>query len=92
MHLCVVRDGRDEETWQREMHANMDLAYHKAYELGGVTSGEHGIGLTKRRYYLRETPKENLAAMNAIKTALDPRHILNDKKSYLWGEEHEETF
>ena len=92
VHLCVVRDGRDEETWQREMHANMDLAYHKAYELGGVTSGEHGIGLTKRRYYLRETPKENLAVMNAIKTALDPRHILNDKKSYLWGEEHEETF
>ena len=92
VHLCVVRDGRDEETWQREMHANMDLAYHKAYELGGVTSGEHGIGLTKRRYYLRETPKENLAAMNAIKTALDPKHILNDKKSYLWGEEHEETF
>ena len=32
------------------------------------------------------------AVMNAIKTALDPRRILNDKKSYLWGEEHEETF
>lgn len=85
VHLCVVRGKRDEDTWQRELHANMDAAYARAYRLGGVASGEHGIGLSKRRYFLRETAEENLAAMNAVKNALDPLHILNDQKSYIKG-------
>ena len=85
VHLCVVRGERDEETWQRELHENMDRAYAEAYRLGGVASGEHGIGLSKRPYFLCQTAKENLQAMNAIKTALDPQHILNNGKSYLTG-------
>ncbi len=89
VHLCVVRGDRDEATWQKELHANMDKAYHKAYELGGIASGEHGIGISKRRYFLRETHWENLRAMNQIKDALDPLHILNDKKSYLVGGQDE---
>ena len=89
VHLCVVRGDRDEETWQKELHENMDKAYHKAYELGGIASGEHGIGISKRRYFLRETHWENLRAMNQIKDALDPLHILNDKKSYLVGGQDE---
>ena len=83
VHLCVVRGDRDEETWHRELRAAMEKVYGKAHELGGVTSGEHGIGLSKRHYFLRETAKENLTAMNRIKDALDPKHILNDKKSYI---------
>lgn len=89
VHLCVVRGNRDEATWQRELHENMDKAYHKAYQLGGIASGEHGIGISKRRYFLRETHWENLRAMNLIKDALDPLHILNDKKSYLVGGQDE---
>lgn len=83
VHLCVVRGDRDLKTWHKELKANMDRAYHKAYELGGITSGEHGIGISKRRYFLRETSGENLEVMNRIKDALDPKHILNDKKSYI---------
>ncbi len=83
VHLCVVRGDRNLKTWHKELKANMDKAYHKAYELGGITSGEHGIGISKRRYFLRETPGENLKVMNRIKDALDPKHILNDKKSYI---------
>lgn len=90
VHLCVVRGDRDDETWERDLHAVMDRAYHKAYELGGVASGEHGIGVSKRRYFLRETPGENLAVMNQIKDALDPLHILNDRKSYIGGKNHAE--
>lgn len=85
VHLCVVRGDRDEETWHKELRQNMEQAYGKAYELGGVTSGEHGIGISKRHYFLRETPKENLLVMNRIKDALDPGHILNDWKSYITG-------
>ena len=93
VHLCVVRGGRDADTWRRELYANMDDAYAEAYLLGGVASGEHGIGLSKRRYFLRQTPPENIAVMNAVKDALDPLHILNDQKSYIIGDtDHAEPF
>ncbi|MEY8354405.1 FAD-binding oxidoreductase [Lachnospiraceae bacterium 54-53] len=87
VHLCVVRGSRDEETWHRELKGNMERIYKKAYELGGLTSGEHGIGISKRPYFLHETAGENLLVMNRIKDALDPRHILNNRKSYITGGE-----
>ena len=86
VHLCVMRDGRDQETWDKLLHETAEQAYEEAYRLGGVASGEHGIGLSKRSYFLRQTQPEVLTAMNQIKNALDPKHILNDQKSYVKGE------
>lgn len=83
VHLCVVRGSRSEEEWKTELQKNMECVYSKAYELGGLTSGEHGIGLSKRHYFLKEIKNTNLQMMNAIKTSLDPHHILNDKISYV---------
>lgn len=85
VHLCVVRGNRSNEDWKRELSVNMGKVYEEAYRLGGITSGEHGIGISKRPYFLRQTPPKNLAVMNQIKDALDPLHILNDKKSYILG-------
>ncbi|MDE6030115.1 MAG: 2-hydroxy-acid oxidase, partial [Oscillospiraceae bacterium] len=75
--------------WKIALHNVMSEIYAKAYELGGITSGEHGIGISKREYFLRETSRENLAVMNSIKNALDPLHILNDKKSYILSGEND---
>ena len=83
VHLCVLREDRDEETWDRELHENMDILYSKAYELGGLTSGEHGIGISKQRYFLKGSNPANIEMMNEIKDALDPLHILNNKKVYM---------
>lgn len=88
VHLCVVRGERGEEEWHNKLHEVMSQIYKKAYELGGVTSGEHGIGISKREYFLRETRRENLAVMNSIKDALAPLHILNDRKSYILSGEN----
>lgn len=88
VHLCVMRDGRDQETWDKLLHETAEQAYEEAYRLGGVASGEHGIGLSKRSYFLRQTQPEVLTAMNQIKNALDPKHILNDQKSYVKGEKN----
>jgi FAD/FMN-containing dehydrogenase len=46
-------------------------------ELGGSISAEHGIGVAKRRWLeLSRSPAE-IAAMRAVKRALDPAGILN---------------
>ncbi len=48
--------------------------------LGGTLSGEHGIGVAKRDYMARAFDRPTLAAMRAIKAALDPDGILNPGK------------
>lgn len=88
VHLCVVRGDRDEDTWSRELHQNLSLLYARTCQMGGLISGEHGLGIAKRVYFFKETPAENILLMNQIKDAFDQRHILNDCKSYIYeGEE-----
>ena len=62
--------------------------YAEVYRLGGLISGEHGLGIAKRPYFFRETAGANVELMNRIKDALDPLHILNDGKSYILKEHH----
>lgn len=83
VHLCILRGERSEEVWEKDLDEVLTILYKKAYELGGLTSGEHGIGLSKKKYFYRETKKENVELMNAIKDVFDKKHILNDKISYV---------
>ena len=83
VHLCILRGERSEEVWEKDLDEVLTILYKKAYELGGLTSGEHGIGLSKKKYFYRETKKENVELMNAIKDVFDNKHILNDKISYV---------
>ncbi len=55
----------------------------RALALGGSCSGEHGIGLGKREFLEAEHGPEAIAVMRAIKTALDPRGVLNPGKIFL---------
>ncbi len=82
VHLCVVRGNRKQEEWETEKHKNMTLLYRKAHSLGGLTSGEHGIGLTKKEYFINETDRSYLELMRMVKIAFDDRKVLNSHKSY----------
>ncbi len=44
---------------------------------GGVISGEHGIGTTKRKYFLELEDPVKVDLMRRIKVAFDPNGILN---------------
>lgn len=82
VHLCVVRGDRNENQWQKEKKENLKALYKEAYKLGGLTSGEHGIGLSKQEYFLSETKQENLELMKRVKLAFDNKQILNRSKVY----------
>ena len=83
VHLCVIRGNRDDEAWKRDLHIVMDKIYNKAFELGGLPSGEHGIGVSKKPYFQKQTDDINLNVMKSIKNALDKKGILNNNKVYL---------
>jgi D-lactate dehydrogenase (cytochrome) len=55
----------------------------RALALEGSCSGEHGVGIGKREFLEQEHGAESLAVMRSLKTALDPRGILNPGKIFL---------
>lgn len=82
VHLCVVRGNRSDEVWERELDENLSKLYGKAYELGGLASGEHGLGLSKQKYFAQRTSPKKIALMKRVKQAFDDKHILNPGISY----------
>jgi FAD/FMN-containing dehydrogenase len=50
--------------------------------LQGSFSAEHGIGLSKRNSMARRKDPVALEMMRAIKTALDPKNLMNPGKVY----------
>jgi glycolate oxidase len=60
--------------------AAADEVFRAALELGGTLTGEHGVGVIKRRWLADELGAESMAVHHSIKAALDPAGILNPGK------------
>lgn len=79
LHPSILCDRRDKEEFGRVERAVDDL-FNTALELGGTLSGEHGIGLSKKKWLEQETSKGTLAFMRRMRTAFDPKKLLNAAK------------
>ena len=55
----------------------------RALTLGGSCSGEHGVGMGKREFLETEHGADALEVMRSVKTAMDPRGIMNPGKIFL---------
>ncbi len=60
--------------------AAADEVFRAALELGGTLTGEHGVGVIKRRWLAAELGEESMAVHRLIKNTLDPAGILNPGK------------
>ena len=57
-----------------------DLVVHKAISLDGTCTGEHGVGLGKKKYMVHEHGEGAIEVMRLLKQTLDPKGILNPGK------------
>ena len=79
IHLCILRDDRDDHQWQNDLQLVHQALYQKCLELGGLPSAEHGIGTAKVSYYNDAIPATNRQLMRAIKQQFDPKNLLNNQ-------------
>lgn len=56
--------------------------FQAAMELGGTLTGEHGVGLLKKRWLRDELGEEVLDLHRKIKTVFDPQNLLNPGKVF----------
>lgn len=54
--------------------------------MDGTCTGEHGVGLGKRRLLCEELGPSGIQAMQKLKNALDPKNLMNPGKVLLQGE------
>jgi D-lactate dehydrogenase (cytochrome) len=79
VHFDVLVDPDDEAAVARG-EAAVESIVTRAIDLGGTATGEHGVGRGKRRFMAAEHGREGVAAMRALKAALDPNGTLNPGK------------
>ncbi len=80
LHIYVLRDELDAETWERKLREVFEIMYAKSRELGGKVSGEHGIGYAKKPYLQESKGGAGMELLKNIKLAFDPKNLLNPGK------------
>ena len=78
LHTKILMDATKKEQWEDARRA-VDEVYNYVRSVGGTTSGEHGIAISKAPAWKKEKA-DSLGVMKAIKMALDPNNILNPHK------------
>lgn len=90
LHIYLCSNDDDAEAFMKESDEFMKKVYAKAVELGGLISGEHGIGSGKISYLKDFVGPVNMRLMRGIKKVFDPNMILNPGKVCFIPEEDED--
>jgi D-lactate dehydrogenase (cytochrome) len=80
-HVVFMIDLNDPKEVQTAKELNAHIVEY-AIERGGTCTGEHGVGIGKSKYQLKEHGNA-LDSMKMIKKAFDPKGILNPGKIFM---------
>eukprot|EP00177_Eucheuma_denticulatum_P002622 GFKZ01004706.1.p2 GENE.GFKZ01004706.1~~GFKZ01004706.1.p2 ORF type:complete len:554 (+),score=87.48 GFKZ01004706.1:432-2093(+) len=78
-HTVIAFDPTDPRE-DHEAHRLNSLMVHRAIEMDGTCTGEHGVGIGKKEYLIPEMGENAVELMKTVKRALDPKNILNPGK------------
>ncbi|MEY2565069.1 MAG: glycolate oxidase [Verrucomicrobiota bacterium] len=80
IHVNIMAANYDDPAVQTKVEGALDDLFQQVLAWGGVITGEHGIGLAKKRWWPEATSDVARDVHRAIKDALDPAGILNPGK------------
>ena len=79
-HTTVLYDPNKKDDYKM-IRDFSDKLIDKALSLDGTITGEHGIGIQKKTYLMKQHP-DSLPLMKALKKTMDPNNILNPGKVF----------
>ena len=80
LHIYTCSNDMELAEFEKQVADFMEKAYAKATELGGLISGEHGIGHGKMDYLAKMVGPVSMRLMKGIKEVFDPNMVLNPGK------------
>lgn len=94
LHVHIMYD-RGSKADAKKAKAGIKKLMQKVVDLGGVITGEHGVGLAKAPFMSLQHSKAEVALMKSVKAAMDPKGILNPGKIFepfeVWNQEYVEV-
>ncbi len=80
LHVVMAGDPADKAEWGRLEAINKAIV-EKAIQVGGTCTGEHGVGIGKRKFMPLEHG-ESYQLMKQIKNLIDPKGLMNPGKIF----------
>jgi glycolate oxidase len=81
LHPTCLTDERDLDEIRRA-EAAIEEIFTEAVRMGGTITGEHGVGLAKKKILEKLTGEPAIDMMRKIKLAIDPNGVLNPGKIF----------
>ena len=80
IHTNVMAANYDKPEVREKVGQALDELFAQVLAWGGVITGEHGVGLAKKRWWPEATSEVSREVHRGLKRALDPKGILNPGK------------
>ena len=81
LHPTFLTDESNQEEIERVEQAMQEI-FDYTVELGGTITGEHGVGMAKKKFLPKALGNESLNLLRQLKKSLDPEGILNPGKIF----------
>src|SRR5205085_1707907 len=80
IHVNIMVANYDQAPVRAKVEQALDELFQRVLSWGGVITGEHGIGLAKKRWWPEASSEVARGLHQTLKRALDPNNILNPGK------------
>ncbi len=80
IHVNIMIPAQEKEQQQEKIDLLLEKLFQQVIQWKGAITGEHGIGLAKLPWWKMATSPQVRSLHRALKSALDPHHILNPGK------------
>ena len=80
IHCNCMTNDMDPAEFRKRADLFLDKAFAKGKEYGALVSGEHGIGIIRKKHLEQSVGKDVMDLMRGIKSVFDPKGLLNPGK------------